>query len=118
MGYADRDYHRQAPARPPGRLSGAPVTKWLLISNAVIWLLDVMSDHEFLLEWGYFSIETAIQQGQIWRFLTFQFLHADLLHLGVNMWGIYLFGPFLEQWFRSRPFLWFYLLCGVAGAVF
>lgn len=134
MGYADRDYHRQGPGhqgvRPPGRLSGAPVTKWLLISNAVIWLLDVMLQKEiqhgtqyevvssFLMEWGYFSIDTAIYKAQIWRLLSFQFLHADLMHVAFNMWGIFLFGPFLERWFRSKPFLCFYLLCGVAGALF
>ena len=102
------------------------MTKWLLISNLVIWLLDVMLQTEtrdgivpsFLKEWGYFSIETAIQQLQVWRFLSFQFLHANLMHVAFNMWGIYLFGPFLERWFRSKPFLWFYLLSGVAGALF
>ncbi len=131
MGYADRDYHRQGPAKPPGRLAGAPVTKWLLISNVVIWLLDVMLRPptpmgapewfyipSILGDWGHFSIEEGFQQFQVWRFVTFQFLHADIWHVAFNMWGIFLFGPFLERWFRSKPFLWFYLLSGVAGALF
>lgn len=117
--------------RPPGRLTGAPVTKWLLISNIAIFLIDLMLRPEaprgapawyyepsVLGRIGEFSIDTAIQGGQIWRFLTFQFLHADLMHVLFNMWGIFMFGPLLEQWFRSKPFAVFYLLTGVAGAVF
>jgi membrane associated rhomboid family serine protease len=133
MGYADRDYYRQGQGQgqAPGRLAGAPVTKWLLISNVVLWLLDVLLQPEapvgapswyyepsVLTEWGYFSVETGIQKFQIWRILSFQFLHAHLGHVALNMWGIFLFGPFLERWFRSKPFLIFYLLSGIGGALF
>ena len=117
--------------RPPGRLTGAPVTKWLLISNIVIFVIDLMLrpqaphgapswyyEPSMLGRLGEFSIDTAIQGGQVWRFLTFQFLHANLMHVLFNMWGIYLFGPLLERWFRSKPFAVFYLLTGVAGALF
>jgi MFS family permease len=54
----------------------------------------------------------------LWEFATFQFLHGSLGHLLFNMIGLYFFGPWMERWWGSRKFLWFYLLCGCAGAAF
>lgn len=65
---------------------------------------------------GYFSTDKAIKHGQVWRFITFQFLHASPIHLVLNMVGIFLFGPIVEAQFGSRRYLAFYLLCGLAGA--
>ena len=124
MGYADRDYYRQGMQRPPSRLAGAPVVKWLLIINAVVFLLTLFgrgSDpptDSALDRLGWFSIAEGLQQFQLWRLFTFQFLHADFLHILFNMYALYMFGPILEQWWRSRPFLLFYLLSGIAGALF
>jgi len=69
-----------------------------------------------LTRWGYFSTATAVYRGQVWRFLTFQFLHGSPMHLLFNMIGLYLFGPIVEAQFGSRRYLCFYLLCGLAGA--
>ena len=115
----------------PTRLSGAPVVKWLLIINVAVWLLEMMTnnapvppagfqrDHDSLL-WnqGHFSVGFAVEQFQIWRFFTFQFLHANGHHLLVNMLGLFFFGHFCERWWGSRKFLFFYLSTGVAGALF
>lgn len=118
MGYADRDYFRETSGRPPGRLAGAPVVKWLLIVNlgvfAVALLLDFREASE---EFGKFTIREGIAGGQVWRLITFQFLHGGGGHLLFNSIAIYFFGAFVEQQLRSRAFLVFYLLCGVAGAL-
>jgi membrane associated rhomboid family serine protease len=45
------------------------------------------------------------------------FLHANLLHIGVNMMGLYLLGPDLEQALGHWRFLGYYLICGLAGAL-
>lgn len=110
------------PPGMPGPFEGAPVTKWLLISNVAIlflqFLLTSPGQVPFLRDEGAFSIEKAIYQFQIWRFLTFQFLHADFGHLFANGIGLFFFGPHIERWMTSRAYLTFYLLCGVAGALF
>ena len=110
------------PPGMPGPFDGAPVTKWLLILNIAVLVIDaLLKAHPplFLRDtWGYLSVEKAIFQGQIWRFLTFQFLHADFGHLLSNCIGIFFFGPHIERWMSSRPFLAFYLLSGLAGALF
>ncbi len=109
--------------RPPSPFEGAPVVKWLLIINVAVFLLDwglevATQKLSPLFQIGYFSIETGIMNLQIWRLLTFQFLHADFFHILFNMYALYMFGPIIERWWRSRAFLAFYLICGAAGALF
>lgn len=131
MGYADRDYYRAGPQRPVSRFVGIPVVKWLLISNLVIFLIDLMYRPDRPLgapssyyvpsglgDFGIYSIETALQGGQVWRLFTFQFLHADFMHVAMNMWALYMFGPITERWWGSKAFLIYYLLCGIGGALF
>jgi hypothetical protein len=46
------------------------------------------------------------------------FVHVGVWHLLANMYALYLFGPRLETQWGARKFTWFYLLCGLGGAVF
>ncbi len=118
MGYADRDYFRETSGRPPGRLAGAPVVKWLLIVNLGVFAVALLLDfREASVEFGKFTIREGIAGVQVWRLITFQFLHGGGGHLLFNSIAIYFFGAFVEQQLRSRAFLVFYLLCGVAGAL-
>lgn len=80
-----------------------------------------------LFGFGYFSTSRAIVTFdpndlvpvgfQFWRFISFQFLHADIWHLMFNMLGLYFFGALVEQYLGSKRYLAFYLLCGIAGAL-
>ena len=118
MGYADREYFREGGGRPPSRLAGAPVVKWLLIVNLGVFVLGLLLDLRGAFQAvGCFTVEKGILGFQIWRFITFQFLHANFGHLFFNSIAIYFFGAFVEQQLRSRAFLAFYLLCGGAGAL-
>jgi membrane associated rhomboid family serine protease len=131
MGIADRDYHRNQPRGGGGFMSRLPpVVKWLLIANVGVFFLDyvVLSSVSGLrvdrlhppplVGWGAFSIRSALIDMHLWEFVTFQFLHGSLGHLLFNSIGIYFFGPWMERWWGSRKFLWFYLACGGAGAAF
>ena len=67
--------------------------------------------------WGHFSVGFTVTQFQLWRLLTFQFLHANLMHLLFNMLSLYIFGPMVERHLGSARFARFYLICGAGGAV-
>jgi membrane associated rhomboid family serine protease len=49
--------------------------------------------------------------------ITYQFTHADWLHLIFNMWFFYLVGVTMEKYWGMGKFLGLYLLCGVVAAL-
>lgn len=66
---------------------------------------------------GHFSTGKAFLELQVWRFITFQFLHADVYHLLFNMLGLWFVGGLVEEYLGRRRYLAFYLACGLFGAI-
>lgn len=134
MAWQDRDYNQEAMggfggrgrggggAGIGGRPGGGSVVMWLLGINAVVFLLDgVLTSGSRTggispYHWGNFNLEQGLYGFQLWRWVTYQFLHHGFMHVFFNMLGLYFFGPMLEKWWGSRRFLAFYLLCGISGA--
>ena len=54
---------------------------------------------------------------QWWRFVTPMFVHVNLLHLLVNMYSLWIVGPYVEKLYGSAKFVVFWVLTGVAGVV-
>lgn len=127
MGLYDRDYTQenfqsQYHSAPHMRIQFpqiTPVVKWLLIINIAVFLLGYLFRLEgFLFEWfAVWPINTKTTL-QIWRYITYQFLHAGLGHIFFNMLVLYFFGTMLEKLWGSKKFLIFYLICGSTGGIF
>jgi len=68
---------------------------------------------------GYFHFSTRLGffGFEWWRFITFQFLHGNVVHLLFNMICLYFFGGIVEEYLGRKRFLAFYLLCGIFGAI-
>jgi membrane associated rhomboid family serine protease len=60
---------------------------------------------------------SLILQGQYWRFITPIFLHANALHIGLNMFNLVVLGVFLERLFGHLRFLLIYLLTGIISII-
>ena len=56
---------------------------------------------------------SAILAGQYWRLITPIFLHANILHIGLNMLNFLLLGLIVERIFGHLRFVLIYLLAGV-----
>ena len=98
----------------PRRTRDWSITTWLIAINVAVYLIGLF--FPFVDDWGNFSAATALYRGQVWRCITYQFLHFGPMHLFVNMLGLYFFGPMVERALGKPRFLAFYLLCGCAGA--
>ncbi len=108
------------------------VTQAIIIINAVVFFAGLMVQREAVLGIPYpqapktslfeilcaYSWFTCFLEGEIWRLITYQFVHANFGHILFNMWALYFFGPAVEQAMGPRRYLLFYLVCGIAGALF
>ena len=54
--------------------------------------------------------------GQWWRLLTSMFLHFGVIHIGFNMWSLWVLGRLAERMFGNWQFLAIYLLTGLGGS--
>jgi membrane associated rhomboid family serine protease len=129
MGLHDRPYWKDAAGAEPegGFMRGLSVglpkpskaVKWLLIINAAAFVLQLALGKSLQAPLNFWLGATAGGFWQVWRYLTFQFLHdtSNLWHIALNMLGLYMFGTPLEESWGSRPFLRFYLSCGAAAGL-
>ena len=132
MGIENRDY-----ARGPSGWSGGhggyggfggtgssltPACKWLIIINVAVFVLQVVTARDALVEqWFGLDPERVVFRGEVWRLITYAFCHSRqlLLHIVFNMLFLWWFGKTLESMYGSREFLLFYLTAAVvSGAVF
>jgi membrane associated rhomboid family serine protease len=61
---------------------------------------------------GYF-----VAAGEWWRIFTSAFFHLGLLHLGFNMYVLYMYGPIVERMYGPVEFAIAYLLCAAGGSI-
>ncbi len=57
------------------------------------------------------------EQRQWWRFVTPVFVHVNLPHLLVNMYSLWMVGPYVEKLYGSARFVVFWVATGIAGVV-
>ena len=58
----------------------------------------------------------AVHAGEWWRIFTGGFLHADIIHIGFNMYALYALGPALESLLGRAKFLALFTTCLVGGS--
>jgi rhomboid protease GluP len=73
-------------------------------------------DPDHLIQWGAdHSFRTT--SGQWWRLVTSAFMHAGIIHLAVNMWALFNFGPLTERLFGNFHFFVLYMGCAVISGL-
>lgn len=86
------------------------------VSQTALAILEPLPN-EVLLPFGA-KLNYFIQvQHQWWRFVTPMFLHVNLLHLLVNMYSLWIVGPYVEKLYGSAKFVIFWVLTGIAGVM-
>lgn len=54
---------------------------------------------------------------RIWQPLTYMFMHAGLDHIFLNMFALWMFGYVLENYWGTKRFVAYYLVCGIGAAI-
>ena len=97
------------------------ITIALLVIMAVFYALQLFTDlvfgYDLLAIYGMKSNELIIA-GEYWRLVTAMFLHGSIIHLGFNLYALYILGRRVERFFGSLRFLALFLIAGIAGNLF
>ncbi len=109
-----------------------PVTKIILGMNFFMFLVSVVATYsatnhlsmmasvngEVLARLGARETISLLFHQEWWRIVTAIFLHANLLHIGMNTWAFLDLGPPLEELYGSARYLFLYVATGIIGYVF
>ncbi|MDQ1600277.1 MAG: hypothetical protein QOD68_1751 [Actinomycetota bacterium] len=106
---------RQARTVFGGRVTTDPgwVSKVLIGINVVMFILQqTVSGFTFRFE----NIGFYVADGEYYRLLTAAFLHENVVHIALNMYALYLFGPPVEAAIGRVRFAALYLVSAVGGS--
>ena len=99
----------------------SPMVKTLLIANVVVYVLELLPGiGRLLLQWGTMVPVQTFARGQIWRLVTYMFLHDQQtpFHLLFNMLALWMFAQEIETEWGSGRFLRFYFIAGIGSGCF
>jgi membrane associated rhomboid family serine protease len=107
--------------RTSARVMDAPVTKLLIALNVIVYLITVVQGNginnpggSLFFKWALYG--PAVAQGDWWRLVTAMFLHLYLLHIGLNMLGLWWIGRAVEQYLGAVRYVLMYFVSGLAGS--
>ncbi|HLK91867.1 MAG TPA: rhomboid family intramembrane serine protease [Polyangia bacterium] len=105
------------------RLRDAPVTGALIAANLLVYLVMVLVSGQVTFESGtLIAAGASVSSGGAevmthWRWLTAAFIHANLLHIIMNLWVLGQIGALSEKALGSGLIAATYLVTGVLGNV-
>ncbi len=89
-----------------------PVVKNLLILNIICFVgTFIFVDANRL--FGVYYPDSPFFR--VWQIITYMFMHGSFMHLLLNMFILFMFGPVIEQMLGSKRFLNFYLITGLGA---
>jgi membrane associated rhomboid family serine protease len=101
--------------------TGAVATKALVALNVLVYVITAAQGRglnapggSLFLKWLLFG--PAVANGDWWRLITSAFLHANLLHIGFNMYFLWFVGSAVEQALGRGRFLAVYFVSALAGS--
>ena len=110
--------------RAPGialATTSAPITRALIAINVAIYLLTAAQGGGLNAPGGslfdrWILYGPWVANGGWYRLVTAMFLHASLIHIGFNMWALWVIGTPVEQYLGKARYIGLYFVSGLAGS--
>ena len=105
--------------RKPNFLNSIPpVTRNILIINAIVWLACITFyrlniDLAGILGLHYFGSANF----HLYQLVTYMFTHVSFSHIFFNMFAVYMFGIVLEHTWGPKRYLLYYLITGIGAGL-
>ncbi len=99
------------------------MTKIIIILCIAMYIVTLLYSNSFSVNNGVLVLLGAnhkglVLNGEVYRLITSAFLHANLFHLLVNMYSLWLIGSQVENFIGKWQFLVIYLLSTLMGSLF
>jgi rhomboid protease GluP len=114
----EREFSEQLKAFAPNTwmtyaLIAINIAVWLWTLTAGASLLTTPADK--LLHWGG-NAASEVQRGEWWRLFSAMFLHSGMMHVLMNMLGLYSAGVIVERVYGRSLYLLIYVASGLLGS--
>jgi len=104
-----------ADEQEPPRIT--PAVKWLIAANVAVMFLQLTIVGPAQMQ-SWLGFQLSDLQGSWWKIFSYMFVHDGLLHLGLNMYTLWLFGRRVENVWTPGGFARYYVWCGLGGWLF
>jgi rhomboid protease GluP len=84
------------------------------MKTSVLW---AGFDEGVLLAYGAKTNYAIHHNHELWRFVTPIFIHVNLPHVLINMYSLWVIGPWVEKLYGSSKFVVFWIVTGTAGVL-
>ena len=92
-----------------------PAVRILIITNVALFLLSRVTPYDMTELLGLYL--PVNEKYAVWQYLTGMFMHHGVMHLILNMAGLFFFGCHVERAFGSKRFLMLYFLAGIGSGL-
>ena len=92
--------------------------KTLILACVITFVVQIIAGYGFTQRFGLTPAQ-VLYQGHIWQLATYIFLHDpnNIMHILINMLGLWMFGSELEMLWGTRQFTKFFFVCGAGAGV-
>jgi membrane associated rhomboid family serine protease len=101
------------------RLRAAPAVAFLILANVAVFITELhreaLNNPLMLHRLGALDVLAVIDKGELWRLFSALFLHDNLVHIGFNLFALYIIGPPLERDIGKIRFIGCYLISGLGS---
>lgn len=110
----DRSYMREPEWRPEAVRSGVSICLVVIALNVLFFIIQSRSA-AFEQSWSLTAVD--IRNLDLWKLVTFQFLHGGFFHLLINCLMIWFAGRQIEESLGKAKFIALYLIAGIFGGL-
>ena len=94
------------------------VLRNILFANVIVFIITLNPNlYMTISSWFALQSDAVFYHFQVWRLVTYLFLHGGFIHVFFNMFFLWMFGRELEREWGSREFLKYYFICGIGAGL-
>ncbi len=96
---------------------GTPATFVIVAITVLVWFAQLATGGVNGPVTAALLFNPSLVAAEPWRLVTTMLVHGGILHIGFNMWAVWIFGQILERMLGSWRFVALYVISGIVGSM-